>query len=176
MADSNHPNAESVDIELKPDVAVKPPAANLRPRETVRIQLPPRPPSDKSPIPPPIGSPPSVPVPAPQPPPVPAPSIPVSNPVSLEPKNETEDIAVMPELKKETARIPLIPEPPSKPLPTVQMKKTQPLVPMPEAAAQSASISVAPVDEGATIPMPVCWTLLGVSAIILIIQIWMYFS
>jgi hypothetical protein len=176
MADSNHPNAESVDIELTPDVVVKPRAANLKSRETVRIQLPPRPPSDKSSIPPSIGSPPSVLASPSQPPPVPVLSIPASNPVSLEPKNETEGIAVMPELKKETARISLVPEPPSKPLPTVQMKKTQPLVPMPEAAAQSASISVAPVGEGTTIPMPVCWTLLGVSAIILIIQIWMYFS
>jgi hypothetical protein len=104
------------------------------------------------------------------------PIVPASNPVSLEGKNETERTAVMPELKKETARIPLVPEPPSKPLPTVEMKKTQPLIPMPEAAAQSASISVAPVEEGVTISMQVCWTLLGVSAIILIIQIWMYFS
>jgi RND family efflux transporter MFP subunit len=109
MTNRNHPNAEGVDIELAPDVVVRPPAANLK-RETVRIQLPPRPPSDKSPIPPRIGSPPFVPVSPSQPPPVPVPAVPVSNPVSLEPKNETEGIAVMPELKKETARIPLVPE------------------------------------------------------------------
>jgi hypothetical protein len=176
MTDSNYPNADSVNIQLTPDVVAKPAAKNVKSRETVRIQLPPRPPSNKAPIPPPIGSPPSIPVPPLQPPPIPVPAVPASNPVSLEPENETERIAVMPELKKETARVPLVPEPSSKPLPTVQMKKTQPLIPMPEAAAQSPSISVALVGEGTTVSMPVCWTLLGVSAIILIIQIWMYFS
>jgi hypothetical protein len=81
--------------------------------------------------------------------------------------------------KKETARIPLIPDPPARPIPTVQMKKTQPLVAIPQSMAQSASIAVAPTDKSGmvdTIPMPVCWTLLGFSAVILIMQIWTYFS
>jgi hypothetical protein len=81
--------------------------------------------------------------------------------------------------KKETARLPLMPEPPSKPLPTIQMKKTQPLIAMPQTAPRSASIAMAPVENNTTvnaIPMPICWGLLGASAIILIIQIWIYFS
>jgi hypothetical protein len=36
---------------------------------------------------------------------------------------------------------------------------------------------VAPAERGAdTISMPICWMLLGVSSIILIIQIWTYLS
>jgi hypothetical protein len=66
-----------------------------------------------------------------------------------------------------------MPDLPSKPLPTVQMKKTQPLIAMPHAAPQSASIALAPAEKGAT---PLCWVLLGISAIILIIQIWTYLS
>jgi hypothetical protein len=81
--------------------------------------------------------------------------------------------------KKETARIPLMPDPPARPIPTVEMKKTQPLIAMPEITAQSASIPVAPAETGMSlnaIPMPVCWGVLGVSAIILILQIWIYLS
>jgi hypothetical protein len=44
---------------------------------------------------------------------------------------------------------------------------------MPHAAPQSASIALAPAEKGAT---PLCWVLLGISAIILIIQIWTYLS
>jgi hypothetical protein len=167
MADSNHPNEGSVHPELPRDVVVKPPAANLQPRDTVRIQLPSRPPS-----PPPV-----IPVVSlPRPTPEPVPIVTAQDCVPLEPKNEMAPVEVMPELKKETARIPLVSEPPSKPLPKVQMKKTQPLIPMPEAAARNASISVAPAEQSTTISMVLCWMLLGVSAIILIIQIWMYFS
>jgi hypothetical protein len=62
------------------------------------------------------------------------------------------------------------------------MKKTQPLIAMPHITPQSPSIAVAPTEKGEgsammdAIPMPTCWTLLGVSAVILIIQIWTYFS
>ena len=59
------------------------------------------------------------------------------------------------------------------PLSAVQMKKTQPLVAMPEAAPQNPAIAVAPVEKNA---MPLMWLLLGVSAAILIIQIWTYLS
>jgi hypothetical protein len=65
---------------------------------------------------------------------------------------------------KETVRIPLS---------TVEKKKTQPLIAMPEAAAQNPSIAVAPVAKS---PMSMLWLLLGVSAVILIIQIWTYLS
>jgi hypothetical protein len=168
MADSNHPNEENVHPELPPDVLVKSPAANLQPRETVRIQLPSRPPSPPPPVMP-VVSP-------PRPTPEPVPIVMAPDSVSLEPKNEIAPVELIPELKKETARIPLVAEPPSKPLPKVQMKKTQPLIPMPEAAARNASISVAPAEQSTTIPMALCWTLFGASAIVLIIQIWMYFS
>jgi len=66
-----------------------------------------------------------------------------------------------------------MPDPSLQPLPTVQMKKTQPLVAMPEIASQSPSIAVAAEEKN---PMPLLWLLLGVSAVILIIQIWTYLS
>jgi hypothetical protein len=53
------------------------------------------------------------------------------------------------------------------------MKKTQPLIPMPDAARQNPSIAVAPAEKN---PMPLLWLLLGISAVILIIQIWTYLS
>jgi len=75
--------------------------------------------------------------------------------------------------EKETARIRRMPDLPSRPLPPVQMKKTQPLIAMPQTASKKASIAVAPVEKGAK---PLYWVLLGVSALILIIQIWTYLS
>jgi hypothetical protein len=69
-----------------------------------------------------------------------------------------------------------MPDPPARPAPAVQMKKTQPLIAMPQITPQSASIAVAPTKKGEGITMPICWTLFGVSAVILIIQIWTYFS
>ena len=70
------------------------------------------------------------------------------------------------------------------PVPAVEMKKTQPLIamPHPQITPQSPSMAVTPtekVEESATIdaiPMSICWALLGVSTVILIIQIWTYFS
>jgi len=56
------------------------------------------------------------------------------------------------------------------------MKKTHPLIAMPHITPQSASIAVAPTKKSEGITMPICWTLLGVSAVILIIQIRTYFS
>jgi hypothetical protein len=71
----------------------------------------------------------------------------------------------------------VLPDPPAKPAPAVQMKKTQPLITMPEAAPQSAPLTVATTRTVTDpIPMPLCWTLLGVSAVILIVQIWNYFG
>jgi hypothetical protein len=87
--------------------------------------------------------------------------------------------------KKETARITVLPDPPAKPLGSVQMKKTQPLSTMPEPVAPISPIkvaaapvpvvtqSVATVDS---IPMGLCWGLLGVSALVLVVQIWNYFA
>jgi hypothetical protein len=72
-----------------------------------------------------------------------------------------------------------MPDPSVKSAPTVQMKKTQPLISMPTLGPQSASIAVEPA-RGSTmaegIPTSICWTVLGASAVILIIQIWTYLS
>jgi hypothetical protein len=168
MADPNEPKKEDVPIAVPPQPVAKAPGADPRSRETVRIQLPPRQPSNK--VPPSFPtepSDPSKPSAAPSPPPPPVSAAP--DLTSLGPK-------------KETARIALMPEPPAKPAPAVQMKKTQPLIAMPPITPQSASIAVAPTGKAKgsammdAIPMPTCWTLLGVSAVILIIQIWIYFS
>jgi hypothetical protein len=81
--------------------------------------------------------------------------------------------------RKETARIALPTEPPSQHSSTSEMKKTQPLFSIPEPAEASvtppmiASGSEAPVE---TIPTALCWAVLAVSAVLLIIQIWNYFS
>ena len=80
--------------------------------------------------------------------------------------------------KKETARIALMPEP--KPAPkTVKMSKTQPLITAPEPNMETAPIFIeppAPSDAIESIPVPLCWALVGVSALIFIIQVWTYFS
>jgi hypothetical protein len=185
MANLNESKEETVGINLPPPPqppVAKPPAPGAKSRETVRIQLglrqpsdklPPRIPAEPSPVSkpaaqvltspevfrsPPAPAPPSTnPSPAVQ---VPVPVTTLSGELSSGPKNET-------------ARIARMPDPLSKPLPTVQMKKTQPLIAMPHAAPQSASIAIAPAAKSA---MSLCWVLLGVSAIILIIQIWTYLS
>jgi hypothetical protein len=135
----------------------------VKPHETVRIELPVRetgrPPVPSSPQPAPedISSTNFFPPPKPpavsrplsasvQPPPIPSPSGP----------------------KKETVRIPLTPEP----LRSSQ-KKTQPLIAMPNVIPQNPPIAVAPVEKSS---MLVYWMLLAMSALILIIQIWTYFS
>jgi hypothetical protein len=182
MADSNEPKKETVRIDLLPESVSKTPGPDTKSRETVRIQLglrqpadklPPRIPAEPSPVLEPaaqvLTSPEAFSPPAAPPPPstktspaaqaaVPVTTLPDA--LSSSPKNETARIARMPDL-------------PSKPLPTVQMKKTQPLIAMPHATPQSASIAVAPAEKTA---MPLCWVLLGISAIILIIQIWTYLS
>ena len=156
MTEPNEPKKETTRIPVAPEVVEKPPEPNAKSRDTVRIQLPVR----EAPVhiltePQPAvqkgGSPQFFQ--PPQPPPVPlnaavmpAPDLPSSGPI------------------KETVRIPL---------PTVQTKKTQPLVAMPDVAPQSASIAVATEERN---PMPLLWLLLGVSALILIIQIWTYLS
>ena len=156
MTEPNEPKKETTRISFAPAVVEKPPDPNPKSRDTVRIQLPVREPPVHV-----IGQPQSATQEGtspqlfqpPQPPPVPAsasvapaPDLPPSGPI------------------KETVRIPLS---------AVPMKKTQPLVGMPEVAPQNPSIAVAPVEEN---PKPLLWLLLGVSAVILIIQIWTYLS
>src|SRR5437016_9227673 len=156
MTEPNEPKKETTRISFAPAAAQKPPDPNTKSRDTVRIQLPLRePPVHVLPEPQPAvqeGVAPQFFQP-PQPPPapvsasvMPAPDLPSSGPI------------------KETVRIPLS---------TVQMKKTQPLVAVPEVVPQTPSVAVAPVEKK---PMPLLWLVLGVSAVILIIQIWTYLS
>ena len=189
MADPNDQKKETVRIDLPP--LLQPPVANppdpsTKSRETVRIQLPNR--QLSVPLQPPTGPPlVSTPIdqdlPSPQffqPPPPSSPVSPPKQPTVSVPLPTPAPVPVTPAAnlpssgpKKETARIARMPDPPLQPLPTVQMKKTQPLIAMPLTAPQSPSISVAPAEESI---MPLCWVLLGVSTVILIIQIWTYLS
>ena len=135
----------------------------MKPHETVRIQLPVRE-TGTSPV---LSPSPSAPenisstnfLPPPKPPTA---SRPLSASVSPPPIPPSSGP------KKETVRIPLTPEP----LRSSQ-KKTQPLIAMPNVVSQNPPIAVAPVEKGS---MLVYWMLLGMSALILIIQIWTYFS
>ena len=167
MAEPDQPKKETVRIELPVPPAPKPPEATVKPPETVRIQLPVR----ETGNPPTPTSSPSNTGPAAgdisstkffQPPKPPSASKPLS--ASLRPAPALPADGP----KRETVRIPLMPEP----LRSGQ-KKTQPLIAMPESVPQNPPIAVAPAEKSS---MLVYWMLLGVSALILIIQIWTYFS
>jgi hypothetical protein len=163
MAEPDQPKKETVRIHLPHPPATKPSEPGVKPHETVRIQLPvietgtPPIPSPSRSAPENISSTNFFPPPKPpaasrplsasvRPPPIPPPSGP----------------------KKETVRIPVTPEP----LRSSQ-KKTQPLIAMPNVVSQNPLIAVAPVEKR---PMLLYWMLLAMSALILIIQIWTYFS
>jgi hypothetical protein len=173
MADPNEPKDETIRIDPQPQSVSKSPGPDTKSRETVRIQLGLRQPSDKLPFriptePSPVAEPASQVLISAEvfpPPPLstqssPAAQAPVPGALSSGPKNET-------------ARIPRMPDLPSQPLRAVEMKKTQPLIAMPHVVPKRASIAMAPAEKSG---MPLCWVLLGVSATILIIQIWTYFS
>ncbi|MGI8436772.1 MAG: hypothetical protein ACR2NX_07695 [Chthoniobacterales bacterium] len=85
--------------------------------------------------------------------------------------------------RKETARITIIPEPRPTTAPTVRMAKTQPLLTVsatstPEApvilAAPSEPEAALPASMFDRVPMPICWTIFGISTVTLLIQIWNY--
>jgi hypothetical protein len=163
MAEPDQPKKETVGIQLPVPSPPNAPQQTVKPRETVRIQLPVRE-TGNSPVPSSSQSA-SEDVsstnffPPPQPP---AASRPLSGSVSPPP------IPTSLGPKKETVRIPLVPEP----LRSAQ-KKTQPLIAMPNVVPQNPPIAVAPVEKSS---MLLYWMLLGISALILIIQIWTYFS
>lgn len=71
-------------------------------------------------------------------------------------------------LQKETVAVSDVPDPPA-----TEVKSTEPLVAMPDVAAQKPSIVLA---SGKKNSMLLVWILFGVSLLILIIQIWTYFS
>ena len=163
MAEPDQPKKETVRIQLPVPPPTKPPEPTVKPRETVRIQLPVRQ-AGGSPAP---SSPSTAPedisstnfFPPPKPPAAPRPSSgTVSPPPAPVPSGP----------KRETVRIPLMPEP----LRSAQ-KKTQPLIAMPNVVPQNPPIAVAPVERTS---MLLYWMLLGISALILLIQIWTYFS
>ena len=163
MAEPDQPKKETVRIELPRPPVTPPPAPTVKPRETVRIQLPVRE-TGNAPVP---SSPQSAPedisstnfFPPPKPP---AGSRPLSD--SVRPPSIPPSLGP----KKETVRIPLTPEP----LRSAQ-KKTQPLMAMPDVIPQNPPIAVAPVEKSS---MLMYWMLLGMSALILVIEIWTYFS
>ena len=145
MAEPDQPKKETVRIEVPHPPVTPPPPPSVKPRETVRIQLPVRE-TGNAPVPSPPQSAPAAPR------PLSASVRPPSIPPSLEPK-------------KETTRI-------SESLHSAQ-KKTQPLMAMPNVIPENPPIAVAPVEKSS---MLMYWMLLAMSALILIIQIWTYFS
>src|SRR5947208_12993198 len=175
MAAPNEPKKETVRIDLPAPPPVKSPDPNTKSRDTVRIQLPAREPLDRpsfrtSTEAEATSKPGTQDVAATQffqPPKPPSASMPLSASVTPAPESPSSGP------KKETTRIPLMPDPIAQPLATAQMKKTQPLIPIPGVATESAAIAVAPAEKS---PMPLLWVLLGVSALILIIQILTYLS
>ena len=163
MAEPDQPKKETVRIQLPHPPVTKPSEPGVKPHQTVRIQLPVRETCG---------------------PPVPSPSqsaredisstnffSPPKPPAASRPLSASaRPIPVPPTAgpKQETVRIPLMPEP----LRSSQ-KKTQPLIAMPAVVSQNPPIAVAPVEKSS---MLVYWMLLAISALILIIQIWTYFS
>jgi hypothetical protein len=164
MAEPEQPKKETVRIQLPVPPQTKPTEPSVNPRETVRIQLPGRE-TGSSPV---SSSPQTAPedisstnfFPQPKPPAV---SRPLSGSVLPPPPVPSPSGP-----KRETVRIPLAPES----LRSAQ-KKTQPLIAMPNVVPQNPPIAVAPAKNSS---MLVYWMLLGISALILIMQIWTYFS
>ena len=87
---------------------------------------------------------------------------------SFRPANPSDSVPLEP--KKETMRISLeaAPSPGG-----TQIKDPQLFVPSPDLARENPLVPIAPVKKN---PMLLWWLLLGVSALILIIQIWTYVS
>jgi hypothetical protein len=172
MASPNEPNNESVRIDLPLPTAEKSPDPNIKPRETVRIQLPLREPLGKPPL-----DAPTEPQPAAGPAGQGVASTQFSRPANPPSFSTPLSASVMPAPespssgpKKETVRMPLVPTP----LPAPgQMKNSQSVIAMPHVAPQNSLIAVASREKSA---MLLSWILLAVSALILIIQIWTYLS
>ena len=166
MAEPDQPKKETVRIQLPVPSQTNPPEPQqpVKPRETVRIQLPVRE-TGNPPVP---GSSQTASgdvsstnfFPPPKPPAAPRP---IASPIMRPPP-----IPGATGPKRETVRIPLVPEPSRS-----DQKKTQPLIAMPNVVPQSLPIAVAPAERGS---MLLYWVILGTSALILIIQIWTYFS
>ena len=163
MAEPDQPKKETVRIHLPVPLPTKPLEPGVKPHETVRIQLPVREPgispvsSSSQPLPENVA--PTNFFPPPKPPAAPRPLSASVRPLPV------PSVSVP---QKETVRIPLMPEPLRS-----SEKKTQPLIAMPKVVPQNPPIAVAPVEKRS---MRLYWMLLAISALILIIQIWTYFS
>jgi hypothetical protein len=161
MAGPNEPNNETLRVDVPLPTPGKSPDPNIKSRETVRIQLPVREPMGKLPLhnptepPPPAGSAAQDLHPSQFSPPLSA---------SVMPAPESPAFG----LKKETLRVPLV----SEPLASEGGVKN-PLSPMPHVVPQSSLIAAASREKSSLL---LCWILLGVSVLILIIQIWTYLS
>jgi hypothetical protein len=84
--------------------------------------------------------------------------------------------SLQPGPKKETARIRILPRPAATG-PSVNMTKTQPLLVRPATTTMQPApvvLTSRPLDPFELIPRKFCWTLLGISAVIFLIQIWNY--
>jgi len=187
------PKKETVRIALPPRPEQAGSAPSIAKGETTRIVLPTRTPVT------PIRRPPTItPLPAAEttadtptptilrrPPAITPATSPLLQPLPKPPGDRDEIAAVLPtEIpsvhrgpKKETARISILPKPAATPAPAINMTKTQPLLVHPPATGVQAapviitSKPLAPLD---TIPRPLCWAVLGISALIFLIQIWNY--
>jgi len=116
----------------------------------------------------------------------PAASSPLLQPLPKPPGIQPQNAQVQPALgetpsvnrgpKKETARITILPKPAPSTAPAINMTKTQPLLMQPPAGGQPAPVIITskPIARLDTIPRPLCWALLGISAAIFLIQIWNY--
>ena len=161
MPGPNEPTNETVRVDVPLPTPGKSADPNIKSRETVRIQLPVRETMGKLPLhnptelPPPAGSAVQDLHPSQFSPPLSA---------SVMPAPESPDSGP----KKETLRVPLVSEPVAS-----QGRMKNPLIPMPHVVPQSSLIAPAPREKNS---MLLYWILLGVSALILIIQIWTYLS
>ena len=195
------PKKETVRIALPPRAAPKDAGQNGGTKDTARIVLP-----SRTPVIPPRRVPPAIspstpaaeaasesPVASLRRPPV-APPSPLLRPLPkppgivhepeeaisrIAPPADAQTAEAEPGPKKETARIKILPKPVAPPKPTVNMTKTQPLIMRPVGSGPASQITVVtsrPVHGLDLIPRSYCWGLLGISAFILLIQIWNYFS
>ena len=161
MAGLNEPNNETLRVDVPLPTPGKSPDPNIKSRETVRIQLPVRETMGKLPLhnptelAPPAGSAAQDLHPSQFSPPLSA---------SVMPAPESPDSGP----KKETLRVPPVSDPP-----VSQERMKNPLMPMPHVVPQSSLIAAASREKNS---MLLWWILLGISALILIIQIWTYLS
>jgi hypothetical protein len=155
MAEPNDPKKETVRIALPTQVPGTKGAG-----ETTRINLPARPPLNV-------------------PPAAPPPNAAESEADELQFTQPTAPRPTTQGPKKESAQVSAPTGPVGSPSSTVQMKKTQPLFTMPEMEDQPAVPLTITSDielPVRSVPVSLCWTVLVISALILILQIWNYFS